>query len=115
MNRTNFSKTDRQAHVEAWKSSTETQHKYCGKHGINPATFKGWVARYGGHRRTRRRAIQNALPATPLTFVQARLQLPEHRPIPAPSGVTLEHPGGSRLLFAELPPVEWLAELMRGL
>ena len=117
MKQNHISKADRQSHVDAWRTSSETQSVYCRRHGLNPATFNGWIGRFGGGRRSRRKGGRNQQLEAPLTFVQAKVQPPEHRLIQgeASSVVTLEYFGGSRLQFVELPPVEWLTELMRGL
>ena len=35
-----------QAHVEAWRSSGETQAAYCRRLGLSPITFSGWKRRF---------------------------------------------------------------------
>lgn len=116
MNQRSFTQAERQAHVEAWRSLAETAQTYCNRHGIKSSTFRGWVCYYGGCRRPRRNNLtQNQLPVPSLTFVQAKLQSPEYRPLRSTTAATLEHPSGCRLQFIDLPPVEWMTSLMKGL
>lgn len=89
-------------HVEAWRTGGGSQGAYCRAQGLSSNSFGYWLRRFG------KETLGKAEPVRELTLVAATVRLPARPPV-----LAVEHAGGWRLCFGELPPADWLGRVLR--
>ena len=92
------------AHVEAWRSSGQTQVAYCSEQGLSVKSLAYWLRRL--------RPEEGLEPSEPLTLVAVRPELDSRSACAPHPALSLHSTAGWRLEFSALPPAAWLAELL---
>ena len=98
-------------HVDAWRASGETQREYCARHGLKRHSLSYWQLRFTKETLGEQRGSE-AVPM-PLTLVRAE-RVPAMNELRSEGVLTAKSPSGWTLMFAALPPADWLAELSGG-
>lgn len=93
------------AHISGWRSSGQSQARYCAAHGLSVSTLGYWI------KRLRDASRDAGAGEGKLTLVAAR-PMDALFSSSASSQLTLCSPSGWTLMFDSLPPARWLRELI---
>lgn len=100
-----FTAQAKRAHVRAYQTSDDSMISYCDKHHLALSTFKVWVTKYGEKR----------VPAAFVPIVVASKTSPVEIAKPKSlQGVEI-YAGDIKIIFPEIPDINTLIQLIRGL